>query len=273
MRPLTALFALLIASLAVQAAWAEDDAKATLQSILEKARRRAEAPPPQEPSPAKPDPEALRKHALATNLSLRNRYWDGAESLKKQEVSTLKAERMAECRGVAQQIARLDETIKRKERERRKAERGLLDGGYGGGEGEGGGVSGIEGVSTRRRRRRPSRPNDGLEDDKKALGQAEQRKRQLQADIAAALKRIDEREATRKRNVEATYARHKRAIDAGKALPDQQMAASYKAAVDVPADPPAPAPKPARPDDAKEGPAKAPKAKAQKPAGKRERGR
>jgi len=236
------LFAAMLAVLTPSAARAEaagaEDPQAALRAILEEAHRRVEQPV--EAAEPDADPKALRRQALACNVALRNAFWDKTEALHKQEVAGLKDERMDECRQVAQEIARIEQTIKGKERERRKAERGILDGG---GVGEGGVPMG-EGSGVRRHRRNRGTPNDGLENDKKALKQAEQNKRRLQAEIAAAMKQLDQLETLRKRRVEAAYAHHKRAIDAGENPAIDQMVATYRAALDVAVPEEKPQPKP-----------------------------
>lgn len=255
------LFAAILAALTPSVARAEaagaEDPQATLRAILEEAHLRVEQPA----QTAEPDadPKALRKQALARNVALRNAFWDKTEALHKQEVADLKDERMDECRQVAQEIARIEGTIKEKERERRKAERGILDGG---GVGEGGVPLG-EGSGGRRHRRNRATPNDGLDNDKTALKQAEQNKRRLQAEIAAAMKHLDDLEILRKRRVEAAYAHHKRAIDAGENPATDQMVATYKAALDVAVPEEKPQPKPkegkkqAEPKEKREGGEKA----------------
>ena len=240
------LFAAILAVLTPLGAGAEDP-QAVLRAILAEARRRVEQPV--EAAEPEADPKPLRKEALARNVALRNAFWDKAEALHKQEVAALKDERMDECRQVAQEIARIEQTIKEKERERRKAERGILDGG---GVGEGGVPLG-EGSGVRRHRRNRATTNDGLDDDKKALKQAQQNKRRLQAEIAAAMKQLAQLEALRKRRVEAAYARHKRAIDAGENLATDQMVATYRAALDVAVPEKKPQPKPKEGEKAKPG--------------------
>jgi len=236
------LFAATLAVLTPSAARAEaagaEDPQAALRAILAEAHRRVEQPV--EPAEPDADPKALRKQALARNVALRNAFWDKAEALHKQEVAALKDERMDECREVAQEIARIEQAIKKKERERRRAERGILDGG---GVGEGGVPLG-EGSGVRRHRRKRATPNDGLENDKTALKQAGQTKRRLQAEIAAAMKQLEGLEALRKRRVEAAYAQHKRAIDSGENPATDQMVATYKAALDVAVPEEKPQPKP-----------------------------
>lgn len=251
-----------------------DDAQAALRAILQEAKRRAEAPPAQPQEAAEADPEALRKHALAVNLSLRNKSWDRAQDLKAYEIRDLKKARMDECRQVAEEIHRLEETIKDKERERRRALRGTLDG-LVGGDGRRERVGGIEGAD-RRRHRRNVNHNDGLDKDKKALKQAEHNKRRLQAEIAAQMKRLDERQDLRKRRVEAVYAGHKRTIEAGKTVSTNQMIAAYEAALELPPvqQPPAPKePEPKREDDEKPNNGKRREDEGERRRGKRDRER
>ena len=158
---------LVAASVLADGEVSSEDPQGVLRGILEEARRRSEAPPAQPEAAAEIDTEALRKHALAVNLALRNRFWDRAEDLKAYEIRDLKQARIDECRQAADEITRLEETIREKERERRRALRAALDGLIGGeGRRERGGV--IEGVDRRRRRRREVNHDDGLEKDKEA---------------------------------------------------------------------------------------------------------
>ena len=227
---LLAAVALVAAALAAPPARA--DAKDALRAILEEARKRANVAETDTETKAEPDADTLRKQAHARNVALRNSYWDRADDVKKQEVAALKAARVDECRKVAQDIARLKDSIRKKERERREGERGTLDDMPR----RSGSRGSRDGLGHRNRRNRAD-SNDGLENDKKALKQAEQLKRQLQGEIAAEMSKLDARRSLRKRRVEAVYARHRQAIEAGKSLTPEQMVASYKAALnDLPAD-------------------------------------
>lgn len=248
---LLATVALLAAALAAPPARA--DAKDALRAILEEARKRANVAETNAETKAEPDADTIRKQAHARNLSLRNSYWDRADDVKKQEVAALKAARVDECRKVVQDITRLKDAIRKKERERREGERGTLDdmprrsGSRGSRDGLG-----------HRSRRSGADQNDGLENDRKALKQAEQLKHQLQGEIAAEMKKLDARGSLRKRRVEAAYSGHRQAVEAGKSLTPEQMAASYEAALnDLPADK-----EKAEPPKPNEKPKEAPKQKA-----------
>ncbi|MFW6164096.1 MAG: hypothetical protein ACODAJ_15115 [Planctomycetota bacterium] len=224
------------AALAAAGETAGEDPQAVLRAILQEAKRRVEAPPTEAEDTTDVEPEAIRKHALAVNLSLRNRFWDRAADLKAYEIRDLKRARMDECRQVAERIRSLEETIKEKERERRRALRGSLDGvmGSGGVRSLGGERLGGLDSAERRRHRRDEHHNDGLDKDKKALKQAKHDKRRLQAQIAAQMERLDQREDLRKRRVEAAYAQHKQAIEGGKTFSANQMIADYEAALNLP---------------------------------------
>lgn len=220
---------------------ADDSAQSQLQAILKEAARRVDGGHEAE---AAPDPKAVRKAAHAKNLILRNGAWDKAAELKRDEVRDLKAARMPDARKVADEIASLERTIRDKERKRKAADRSWYTGEGGtGGTGGGDPGSGPGGLNFRRRKEKPKH-NDGLENDQKALQQAQVRKRELQRQIAGEMKRLDDREALRKRRVEAIYTRHKLAVDADKTPTPDEMLANYKAALAV-ADPEPPKPEPA----------------------------
>lgn len=186
----------------------------------------SEGPGPKSTGPTDADKEAAaeRKKLRDANLSLRNMAWDKAEDIRKDEVNALKAERMDDCRKVAQEIRRAEQAIERKERERREAERRWQ-------EAERRWRNAVaEGRSRGHRPRKPTL-NDGMENDRRDLDKAKDKKAELQREIAAAIRKIDDREDLRKRRVEATYARQKLALEAGEPLAIDQMIARYKAAL------------------------------------------
>jgi len=185
----------------------------------------------EEPVPKNTGPTDAEKEAAAeakkrrdANLSLRNMAWDKAEDIRKDEVNALKAERMDDCRKVAQEIRRIEQTIERKERERREAERRWREA-----ERRWRNAA-AEGRSRGRRPRKPTH-DDGMENDRRSLDKAKGKKAELQREIAAAIRKIDDREDLRKRRVETTYARQKLALQAGEPLTIDQMIARYKAAL------------------------------------------
>jgi len=184
------------------------------------------APKSTGPTDAEKEAAAEAKKLRDANLSLRNMAWDKAADIRKDEVNALKAERMDECRRVAQEIRRIEQTIERKERERREAERRWREAErrWRNAAAEG-----------RSRGRRPSRPthNDGMENERRNLDRAKDKKTALQREIAVVIRKIDGREDLRKRRVEATYARQKLALQAGEPLAIDQMIARYKAALAI----------------------------------------
>jgi len=209
----------------------------------------ANKPSPEPTAPDQPPDElAAQKKALATNLALRNRAWDKAEQLRKDEFTALKARRMHECLEAVRAIASIEDTIETKERKRREAERRWRESERRRKEGDS--SSGLRVLG--RRSKRPNH-NDGLEEDRKKLKQAKQHKLELQRDINRERKQIAERESLRKKRVEALYARQRRELHRGQALTAEQIAAAYEAAITV--HKPAPRP-PAKTDDNKKPPKK-----------------
>jgi len=164
---------------------------------------------------------AATKKALAKNVALRNACWDKAADVAKEAVKDLKADHIDDYRECARDIADLEDTIKKKERRRREDERRSRIT-----------VRGSSGY--RRYRRRLPPPNDGLEDDKKALREQQKAKTELLRLMRREKNTIADAERTRKRRIEAVYASHKKAIDAGQLLTPDEMVANYKAALGAP---------------------------------------
>lgn len=159
------------------------------------------------------------------NLSIRNRFWDKASDIKKEEVRQLKAEYMDRCTKAVQDIRRINETIRKKEdkrkdrmrqwqREQRKEDQKRLKG---------------------QRARKITKPkfNDGMERDQQALRKAFDAKRKLQRIIRKEMGVLSKRTSERRRRVEAAYSRQKRVIAAGEKLTVEQMVERYTAALDL----------------------------------------
>lgn len=83
--------------------------------------------------------------------------------------------------------------------------------------------------------REPPRPrhNDGLENDKKALREAESRKRKLQKTISGEKAKMSKSASTTRRRVESIYARFKKAIQGGQSFTLDEVHKRYQAALDA----------------------------------------
>lgn len=177
---------------------------------------RATPPPVKPKGDVSPEEKQARKAAVAKAFALRNHFYDRAEEIKEKEVNSLKAQYKEHILGMLREIKDLEETIRRKEREREDLSREWRhrrDDNY-------------------RQRRRPDLViNDNLEKDRKALKELRRQKLELQKTIRGAMAKIDERLVRRRDQVGAAFSRLKRAIEAGKDVSEAEMRSAFQAAV------------------------------------------
>lgn len=206
-----------------------DVARDKLRSILITPRDEPTSKKPtRKPSPAD-EAAAAEKEARAKiaryNLSLRNHFWDSAADLKKKDYDVLKAAFMDQARAVANDIDRLNRSIRDKERRRDEAERRWRR----------------DRAEAQRRRKDgqgwgdPRRPtfNDGLDRDKQALRDAEARKRKLQAVINREKAKIASAINVTRKRVVSVYAKFKIALEKGEDLSPDALRKRYQAAHDA----------------------------------------
>ena len=179
--------------------------------------------PPKDETP--PDELAARKKALQKNLSLRNHYWDQVAELKKDDHQALKTAYKDDCVAVVREMQKINDTIQRKLRRREDADREWRR---------------ERDAELRKRRegkkwrdvRRPKH-NDGLENDEKALRNAQLKKLKLQKVIRGEQSKISKSAATTRKRLEAVYARLKRALDTGEEATLDEMRQRYQAAYEA----------------------------------------
>jgi hypothetical protein len=208
-----------------------DAAAATEEPKPAKPKVAGPKPAPVEESPAKegssatPALSAAQQDLVYKNLDLRNHTWDEAGTVKDKEMDVLKKEYMDDCTKVVREIAKLDDTIRRKKRARDDAERDYRHD-----------VSYQEQLRAQGRSwHHVDKPTfkDGLEDDQKSLARAQEEKLKLQQIIRNEMEKLEKRAAERRKRVEAVYSKQKLALEAGQNLSREQMAAAYQEALSI----------------------------------------